>query len=38
LFFGIDGIIYSGPIADAVAATVTIIMAVVELRNERYKM
>ncbi len=37
LFFGIDGIIYSGPIADAVAATVTIVMAAVELKNPRYK-
>ena len=36
-FFGIDGIIYSGPIADAIAVTVTIIMGVTELSNPRYK-
>ncbi len=36
-FFGIDGIIYSGPIADAIAAAVTITMGAVELRNPRYR-
>ncbi|MBP5598934.1 MAG: polysaccharide biosynthesis C-terminal domain-containing protein, partial [Lachnospiraceae bacterium] len=36
-FFGINGIIYSGPIADAIAVTVTIIMGVTELSNPRYK-
>ena len=36
-FFGINGIIYAGPIADAIAVIVTIIMGVVELRNPRYK-
>lgn len=36
-FFGIDGIIYSGPIADAIAAAVTITMGAVELKNPRYR-
>lgn len=36
-FFGIDGIIYSGPIADGVAVATTIVMAVIELKNPRYR-
>ena len=36
-FFGIDGIIYSGPIADAVAVATTIVMAIFEFRNPRYR-
>ena len=36
-FFGIDGIIYSGPIADAVAVATTILMAVFEFKNPRYR-
>ncbi|MBO7600206.1 MAG: MATE family efflux transporter [Lachnospiraceae bacterium] len=35
-FFGIDGIIYSGPIADAIAAFITLIIAVFELRKVHY--
>ena len=30
LFMGIDGILYAGPIADGLAAVVTIVMALVE--------
>lgn len=30
---GIDGILYSGPIADFIAATISIVMAYIELRN-----
>lgn len=33
MFFGINGIIYTGPIADFLAAAVTIIMAAVEFRE-----
>ena len=36
-FFGIDGIIYSGPIADCVAVITTVVMAVIELKNPRYR-
>ncbi len=36
LFFGIDGIIYTGPIADGLAATVTSIVAVNELKKPKY--
>lgn len=36
-FFGIDGIVYAGPIADTIAAIVSITMLVVEFRNARYK-
>lgn len=32
-FFGIDGILYAGPAADALAALVTILMAASEFRN-----
>ena len=35
-FFGIDGIIYSGPIADAIAAFITLIIAVFELKKVHY--
>lgn len=35
LLMGIDGILYAGPIADAMAAVVTILMAGLELRNIR---
>lgn len=35
LLLGIDGILYSGPIADGMAAVVTVIMTVVEFRNMR---
>ena len=31
-FFGIDGIVYAGPIADGMAATVSIIMLLLEVR------
>lgn len=33
LIFGIDGILYAGPIADVLAAAATIIMAVIEFRE-----
>lgn len=33
LFMGIDGIVYSGPVADCLAAIVTIIMAAFEFKN-----
>lgn len=33
LFMGIDGILYSGPIADVLAAIITIIMVLAEFRN-----
>lgn len=35
LFMGIDGIVYSGPIADFLAAGVTLIMAAIEFKNMR---
>lgn len=35
VFFGIDGIMYAGPIADLVAAVVAILMARSELRRMR---
>lgn len=35
-FFGIDGIIYSGPIADALAAATTITMIVIEIKKKMY--
>lgn len=35
-FFGIEGIIYSGPIADALAAITTITMCVHEIKKEMY--
>lgn len=37
LFMGIDGIMYAGPIADLLAAVVTLIMIIRELRREEYK-
>lgn len=37
LFMGIDGIMYAGPIADLMAAVVTLIMIIRELRREEYK-
>lgn len=37
LFFGIDGILFSGPIADGVAAVVSIIMIYMEMRDMRQK-
>lgn len=33
LIMGIDGILYAGPIADLLAAVITVIMAAVEFRN-----
>ena len=33
LFIGIDGIMYSGPIADFIAGTVSILMIYVEFKN-----
>jgi hypothetical protein len=33
LKFGIDGILYSGPIADALSATIGVIMVAFEFRN-----
>ena len=33
VFLGVDGCIYTGPIADFVAAMVTIVMAVLEFRK-----
>lgn len=33
LFMGIDGILYAGPIADGVAAVITVIMAALEFRQ-----
>lgn len=35
-FFGIDGIIYSGPIADGIAAVTTITMGTIEILNKKY--
>lgn len=35
-FFGIDGIIYSGPIADGLAAATTITMLFIEIRKKMY--
>lgn len=35
MFFGIDGIIYTGPIADFLSAVVAVIMAAAEFRNMR---
>jgi len=37
LFLGIDGVLYSGPIADALAATVTIAMMTKELKSPCYQ-
>ena len=37
IFVGIDGIMYAGPIADGMAAVVTIIMVTREFRHERYR-
>ncbi len=36
-FFGIDGIIFSGPIADGAAAVTTAVMGLIELKNPKYK-
>ena len=33
MMFGIEGITYTGPVADALSAVVAIIMAVFEFRN-----
>ena len=33
LFIGIDGIMYSGPIADFIAGTVSIVMIYIEFKN-----
>jgi hypothetical protein len=35
-FFGIDGIIFTGPIADSLAAAVTITMGFIELKKPHY--
>ena len=35
-FMGIDGIIYTGPIADGLAAAVTITIGFLELRQPKY--
>ena len=37
LFFGIDGIMYAGPIADFTAALACTIMIIYELRKEEFK-
>lgn len=37
LFMGIDGIMYAGPVADFLAAVVTVVMISRELRREEYK-
>lgn len=37
LFMGIDGIMYAGPVADFMAAVVTVVMISRELRREEYK-
>ncbi|MBQ0041834.1 MAG: MATE family efflux transporter [Lachnospiraceae bacterium] len=37
LFVGIDGIMYAGPIADGLAAAVSILMVLIELKRERYR-
>ncbi|MCD8156267.1 MAG: MATE family efflux transporter [Clostridiales bacterium] len=37
LFMGIDGIMYAGPVADGMAAAVTIIMIIRELWEDRYR-
>lgn len=37
LFFGIDGIMYAGPIADAASATAAVCMALHELRRPEYR-
>ena len=34
---GIDGIMYAGPVADFLAAVVTVVMISRELRREEYK-
>ncbi len=36
LFFGIDGILYAGPIADAVAAIICITMGIIEFKKKEY--
>ena len=36
LFFGIDGILYSGPIADGVAAVVSVFMIRQEMQHMRH--
>ncbi len=36
MLMGIDGIMYVGPVADALAVTVSIVMLVLELRNRQY--
>jgi hypothetical protein len=35
LKFGIDGILYAGPIADGLAAVIAFVMAMAEFRNIR---
>lgn len=37
LFMGIDGIMYAGPVADFLAAVVTVVMISRELRRDEYK-
>ena len=37
LFFGMDGILFSGPIADGIAAVVAIVMMRMEMRDMRQK-
>lgn len=37
IFFGIDGMIYAGPIADAMAAIICTTLVIVEFRNKRYR-
>ena len=33
IFFGIDGILYAGPVSDGMAAVVTVIMAMLEWKQ-----
>ena len=35
-FLGIDGIIYAGPIADAIAVTICLLMMIFEFRKKMY--
>ena len=35
LFFGMDGILFSGPIADGIAAVVAVIMVRMEMQDMR---
>lgn len=37
LFLGMDGVLYAGPIADATAAVVTVLMIVIEFRKKEFR-